>query len=158
MSRCWHVSACLLTPEYLLTERDIFAGTTRALWGFTHSAWTLSLTVCVCLPPSCLPASDSVPPSFSLLLLLLSLGFAPAKHRHTPFPSNRGINTERRQEKDWPPPGAHHPCSSPGCLSDRRVCWNIHIFPLTCYSCRLKPGLGCVKRFVECQALTFARS
>lgn len=67
-------------------------------------------------PPACLPASDSVPPSFSLLHLPLSLRLSPAKlqhththtHKHTDtratFPLNREINTKRRQEQDRTPP------------------------------------------------------
>ena len=117
-----------------------FAGMTQALFGFTHSASTHSLTVCVspsmcvcvcmcvCLPPSCLPASDSVPPSFSLLLLLLSLGLLAGKTPTHSLSLNPGNKRGAAAGAGLTSPGAHHLWSSSGCLSDRRVCWNIHVF------------------------------
>lgn len=95
-----------------------------------HTAWLracVSFDVCVCLPPSCLPASDSVPPSFSLLLLLLSLGLLTGKTPTHSLSRNPGNKRGAAAGAGLTSPGAHHLWSS-GCLSDRRVCWNIHVF------------------------------
>ena len=133
---------------------------------FTHSASTHCLTVCVrlilrvcvCLPPSCLPASDSVPPSFSLLLLLLSLGLLTGKTPTHSLSLNPGNKRGSAAGAGLTSPGAHHLWSSSGCLSDRRVCWNIHVFFfLPCWVARIVKSTGSAnQRFVECRALTFA--
>lgn len=134
--------ACLLRFDYLLTERRLFF----FLFFFflqewhkrclvlrippQHTAWLracVSFDVCVCLPPSCLPASDSVPPSFSLLLLLLSLGLLTGKTPTHSLSLNPGNKRGAAAGAGLTSPGAHHLWSS-GCLSDRRVCWNIHVF------------------------------
>lgn len=65
----WRVSACLLRSECLLTDRQaVFDRVTLVLFAVTHTAETQPVRVCARLPPSCLPAYDSVPPSFSLFL------------------------------------------------------------------------------------------
>ena len=137
--------ACLLRSDYLLTEGVILSFFLFFLqeWHkrcFTHSASTHCLTVCVrlilrvcvCLPPSCLPASDSVPPSFSLLLLLLSLGLLTGKTPTHSLSLNPGNKRGSAAGAGLTSPGAHHLWSSSGCLSDRRVCWNIHVFFFFC--------------------------
>lgn len=104
-----------------------------------HTAWLracVSFDVCVCLPPSCLPASDSVPPSFSLLLLLLSLGLLTGKTPTHSLSLNPGNKRGAAAGAGLTYPGAHHLWSS-GCLSDRRVCWNIHVFLFFFLPCRV---------------------
>lgn len=105
-----------------------------------HTAWlcacvSFCVCVCVCLPPSCLPASDSVPPSFSLLLLLLSLGLLTGKTPTHSFSLNPGNKRGSAAGAGLTSPGAHHLWSSSGCLSDRRVCWNIHVFFFALLGC-----------------------
>lgn len=96
----------------LVDGEGLFVGTTHTLFGFTHSAWTHSLTGCVCacmrarvcLPPSCLPAADSVPPSFSLPPPPSFIRLFTGKTSTHSLSLWQGINAEPRQEQDWPLP------------------------------------------------------
>lgn len=105
----------------LVDRRALYASNTRTCL----TEWRTA-----CVPPHCLPASDSVPPSRSpSLLLVLSLGLFTRT-----APTSRSLRLKashfKRLEQDCRrdrPPGALRPWSSPGCPSDRRVCSNIHV-------------------------------
>lgn len=97
-----------------------------------------------------LPAPDSVPPSFSLLLLL-SLGLFTGKTLTHSLSLKPGTKHGTATGAGSTSPGAQHPWSSPGCPSDRRVCWNIHIFSFQVAPAVRSAGLVFVERFAECR-------
>lgn len=117
---------------WVLVDRVTFyAGVTHCLYAFPLKtrSWLRVRTLCwVCvfhLPAS--PHLTASLPLYLLLLLVLSLGFSPGKQATHSFSLKPGSKRGAAAGAGLTSPGAHYPWSSPGCLFDRRVCWNIHV-------------------------------
>lgn len=155
MSPSRHVSARLLWFECLQTDKDMFATTTQAFCGFTHSTWTQP--DCIRVRAFLRPASLHLTASLPLSLLLLLLSFSPAKHRRTPFSLKTGNKHGSTAGAGLTPPPVriiHGP------FLDVRLTGGYVktvIFSLSRWLLSLETRVWIFERFVECRAVMFQR-